>query len=902
MTDLNLLGRTIGRFEILDELGRGGMAVVYKARQRAPNRIVALKVLPPALTHDTNYIARFLREADSAAALEHPHIVPIYTVEEADGFYFIAMKYIQGRTLKEVVQQEGAMQPARAAILLGQVAQALDYAHAQGVIHRDIKPSNMMMADGGWMYLTDFGLARGTDSTTGLTISGTVMGTPEYMSPEQAQGAANVGPATDIYAMGVVLYELLTGQFPFQSDTPMGMLMARLVQAPRPPRDYKRELPEGVEDVIMRALARRPEARYKTAGALVADLQRATGDSSVQGTSASSGVVVSPPPTPSGGTNSAPRPQTPLPTTPVRYPTPQPPLQQPTYQTPTPPSQLGYPSPTQPVSQPSYQQPTWGNTPGTPPASKNNNRGLIIGLVAGLVALVVLVGAIVALLRSSGGSTTPTQIGRATAAATSGATGGPTQASSSPTAGVSATGLIQSADDVLGKPGGFAAAITLYEQALKEDDSNTTALAQLALLRDLKGDRKNALSLTDNAIKLANDQGSDAALAHAIRSRVSLAQGDVSAALDEAKLAIDRDSKLSLAFGARARALAAAAAARNDQQQMQQAIDVIQQTLTALGDESQLAQAVAHADVGYAYWQETKLYNSDTDNNRFTTALRRSLDQTSQAMNALPQVPAFHTAVGLIYVDQSSYTQARSQFDTAIKQDSDAAEAYAGIGWSYFYEGKTEKYPQAIEAFDKAIQLNGDLAFPFYGKGRVLLDQDKFDEASAQFTEAAKRSPKDAQFVAWQGRAAMNKGFNTTDSAIEKEAYSQAEQLFRAALELNDRLTLAQTNLGWILQYTDRYQESVDQFQSSLAVREDQDDAHNGIAWSLYNLNRFQEAEVHFRRAVKLYKNYTNAFYGLGQTLEKLNRIDEAKQAYNDALRVDPEYKSAKDALAKLPQ
>ncbi len=274
MTELNLLGRTIGRFEILAELGRGGMAVVYRARQTDLERTVALKVLPPELSLDQGYIARFRQEARSAAGLEHPHIVPIYEVGTADGFQYIAMKYIAGRTLKDVVEDEGALGIPRAAALLEQVADAMDHAHSEGVIHRDIKPSNIMVAQNGWAYLADFGLARGS-VTSGLTMAGTVMGTPEYMSPEQAQGLPTIGPPTDIYALGVVLYELLTGNMPFQADTPMGMLIARLQYSPRPPREYRGDLPEPVEDVIMRALARKPEARYASAGALVQALKSA---------------------------------------------------------------------------------------------------------------------------------------------------------------------------------------------------------------------------------------------------------------------------------------------------------------------------------------------------------------------------------------------------------------------------------------------------------------------------------------------------------------------------------------------------------------------------------------------------------------------------------------------------
>jgi serine/threonine protein kinase len=167
MSQMNLIGSTLGRFEVISELGRGGMAIVYKARQADLDRIVALKVLPPELTHDSSYVARFRQEARSAARLEHPHIMPIFEVGEADGLHFIAMKFIQGKTLKDYIQEEGALPIARAAQALAQVGEALDYAHRQGVIHRDVKPSNVMITDEGWVYLTDFGLARGTAARVG---------------------------------------------------------------------------------------------------------------------------------------------------------------------------------------------------------------------------------------------------------------------------------------------------------------------------------------------------------------------------------------------------------------------------------------------------------------------------------------------------------------------------------------------------------------------------------------------------------------------------------------------------------------------------------------------------------------------------------------------------------------
>ncbi len=277
MTQPNLIGLTLGRFAILREIGRGGMAVVYEARQTNLDRIVALKILAPDLTGDASYIARFHQEARSAARLEHPHIVPIYEEGEIDGHHYIAMKYIRGGTLKELIEREGKLSVPHAATILAQMGSALDYAHRQGVIHRDIKPSNILLSEDGWAYLSDFGLARGTGGAPGLTMAGTVMGTPEYMSPEQAQGLDSVGPPTDIYALGVVLYELLTGMFPFKADTPMAMLAARIVYSPTPIGDLRSDLPEAVEDIVMRALARRPDARFAGAGVMVDALRSAAG-------------------------------------------------------------------------------------------------------------------------------------------------------------------------------------------------------------------------------------------------------------------------------------------------------------------------------------------------------------------------------------------------------------------------------------------------------------------------------------------------------------------------------------------------------------------------------------------------------------------------------------------------
>ncbi len=275
MNQFNLVGTTLGDFQIRAELGRGGMGVVYKAHQQSLNRIVALKVLSPALTDDELYIARFRQEAQSAASLDHPSIINIYQIGKENQLHYLAMQYIEGETLQQRMRREGAMNIERIVTLLTPVCSALDYAHTHGIIHRDIKPSNIMITPDGKVYLADFGLARGMGASE-LTKTGTVMGTPEYMSPEQAEGSSSIGPATDIYALGIIIYQMLTGKLPFESETPMGMAVVRIAKLPRPPREYRGDISSNVEQVIMRSLARQPDARFATAGEMMQALHPMT--------------------------------------------------------------------------------------------------------------------------------------------------------------------------------------------------------------------------------------------------------------------------------------------------------------------------------------------------------------------------------------------------------------------------------------------------------------------------------------------------------------------------------------------------------------------------------------------------------------------------------------------------
>lgn len=267
-------GTKIGQYEIVSELGSGGMATVYKAFQRSLNRYVALKVLPDTLARDRAFVERFVREARIAASLKHPNIVTIYEISDTAP-YFIAMEYIEGGSLATLIRQHGVMDPLRVATILRQVADALDVAHSRQVIHRDLKPSNIMLDERGRAILTDFGIARAMDATK-LTQTGTVMGTPEYMAPEEIQGQP-ASARSDIYALGIVVYEMLTGRTPFRAETPLALMHQHVYNAPPSLRQFNPKLSSQIERVVNKAIAKKPNERFESAGSFASTFEAAVG-------------------------------------------------------------------------------------------------------------------------------------------------------------------------------------------------------------------------------------------------------------------------------------------------------------------------------------------------------------------------------------------------------------------------------------------------------------------------------------------------------------------------------------------------------------------------------------------------------------------------------------------------
>ncbi len=268
------IGRRIGTYQIVEQIGRGGMATVFKAYQPSMDRYVAIKILPSHFTEDESFVGRFTQEARTLARLEHPHILPVHDYGEEDGTTYLVMRYVKAGTLKDLMTRMGSLDLSETARILAQVGGALDYAHSQDVVHRDIKPSNVLIDERGNTFLTDFGIAKLVAETAQFTASGAVIGTPAYMAPEQGMGQP-VDYRCDIYALGVVLYELVTGRVPYEAETPLAVLLQH-VNAPLPlPRQIRPDLPETVERVILKALAKQPEERFETAQQMVDALAEA---------------------------------------------------------------------------------------------------------------------------------------------------------------------------------------------------------------------------------------------------------------------------------------------------------------------------------------------------------------------------------------------------------------------------------------------------------------------------------------------------------------------------------------------------------------------------------------------------------------------------------------------------
>lgn len=344
----DLTGKQLGPYQVVAPLGEGGMAAVYKAFQPGVERYVALKILPRHYASDPEFVGRFQQEAKILAHLQHPHILPVFDYGQADGYTYIVMPFLQNGDLTDLLKGQPLTLP-QVRRIIAQIGDALDYAHQQGLVHRDVKPNNVLLDERGNCLLSDFGITKIVEGTAKFTVTGGIIGTPDYMSPEQGMGRKLDG-RSDIYALGVMLFQMVTGRVPYKADTPMAVLFKHVTDPLPLPRQLNPDIPEAVEQVILKALAKRPEDRFATAGAMVEALRGVIPETATQGT-----PVVDPGPT--------------LKSTP------------------------------QPASPPA--EPTIADLPADRPAAKAGLLWILAGVVA--VAVIGLVGVVAIFLLSRGG-------------------------------------------------------------------------------------------------------------------------------------------------------------------------------------------------------------------------------------------------------------------------------------------------------------------------------------------------------------------------------------------------------------------------------------------------------------------------------------------------------------------
>lgn len=267
-----MIGQTLGgRYELLARIGGGGMALVYKARDNLLNRYVAVKVLRQQFMHDEDFIRRFNREAQAAASLSHPNIVSIYDVGQDADTHYIVMEFVDGANLNEIIRERAPLQTEEAVKIASQICDALDHAHFNQIIHRDIKPHNILIGNNGRVKVTDFGIARAVTSST-ITQTGSVIGSVHYFSPEHAKGVA-AGEKSDIYSLGIVLYQMLTGRLPFLGESPISVALKHLQEPFEQPRSVNPHIPQSVENIILRAMRKNPQERYLSAQQMLSDLE-----------------------------------------------------------------------------------------------------------------------------------------------------------------------------------------------------------------------------------------------------------------------------------------------------------------------------------------------------------------------------------------------------------------------------------------------------------------------------------------------------------------------------------------------------------------------------------------------------------------------------------------------------
>jgi serine/threonine protein kinase/tetratricopeptide (TPR) repeat protein len=721
----DLVGRTLGRYEVAALIGRGGMATVYKARHPGLNRTVALKVLHRHLAVDPAFVGRFRREARAVAALRHPNIVRVYDFDSEGDIYFIVMEFIDGPTfasfLKRLFKQGRHLSPHEILSLFSPLCSAIHYAHEQGMVHRDIKPSNIILTRKHEPILTDYGIAR-IAGATAYTIPGVVIGSAHYMSPEQAEGQPGDN-RSDIYSLGIVLFEALTGAVPFQGETPASVLMKQVASAPPPALSLNPDLPPAIEAVLAKALAKDPNDRYQQGSDLALALQ------GVFGPVATEPAVAAPPEAAAveDATLQVTRQVTPPPPS-VQQPTPPPPsVQQPT---PPPPSVQ---EPAQ-VSEPTMDT---GIDLTIPPApvrrgpSKFPKQLLILGAVAAAIA--VAVGGFL-LLGGGGGSSGPE------ASTTPGAT---QVATVNPSIALMAEG------DSLVQQGKLEDAVAKYQQALLSDPNSDIGHTQLGITYYLMPELDElAQQQLEKAVEINPANVRALAFLCVVRSDLEQSNNgkDFSLAEPMCQKALELDPQNAEAHGFLGEMRAAQG--RNDE------------GLTEAARGVELAPNDFYVLISMGYVRALRGEWSEAVSNY------------QKAIELQPNFGFMHLLLAEALRETQQYDEALASARKALDlQQGFDARAHTSMGHTLWEKGDSDA---AIGEFSQAINLDEADDYAHWGWGAVLYEKDDYQGALPHLERAVALKPNNAGYQAWLGACYM---------AVER--YPEARTALEKSLQLD---------------------------------------------------------------------------------------------------------------------
>jgi len=452
-----------------------------------------------------------------------------------------------------------------------------------------------------------------------------------------------------------------------------------------------------------------------------------------------------------------------------------------------------------------------------------------------------------------------------------------------------ATTLIAEGDAALTRAGGLAEAIAVYRSAVAETPTNMTAHARLAGTLLAQGQWQEAITATE-ALTRATDSR-DQAIGHAIAGYAYFQLGDVAQALASSQRAIATNSDVALGHALHAAVLASNAADSRDNDLMTQAFTAIGNAEDRLAAADPLDRALAQALIGWAFGQDFRL-SSDPN------LLEQAISSVEAAIDQYPTLAFFHYELATIYLSVSDDQEvAAAEFSAALEIDPTFSPAQAGLGWVAYFKDRIQ---EAQQAFSQALELNADESLALIGLGRIAFDDGDWQTAIDYFQQATDINPHSATAHVYLGEASLFAGFNSDDQTEQTTLYQQAEAAYRAAIDRDNYLASAHNGLGWILQYQERYAESIAAFEIARQLDDQEEEIFNGLGWSLFLSNRYDEAEPMFRRAIELDPTYADAHFGLGRTYEEQGRRAEALAAFLETKRLNANYFGIDDAIARV--